>query len=234
MKVGIIQSSYIPWRGYFDFIASVDVFIVYDTVQYSKGSWRNRNRIKTAVGPRWLTAHVRHDTLHKRILDTMVDTTRPWRASHLDSFRQSYRDAPHYSLAAELFASALGPEVSESISAVNRRLIRAIMEVLSIRTPLVMSETLDVEGDSTERLVQLVKAVGGTSYLSGPSAGAYLDIEAFRTAGLGLFYKSYDYPDYPQGSGPFVGEVTILDLIARVGPACQRYMNSRSPDWRVV
>lgn len=234
MKVGIIQSSYIPWRGYFDFIASVDVFIVYDTVQYSKGSWRNRNRIKTSVGPRWLTMHVRHDTLHKRILDTMVDTSRPWRASHLDSFRQSYRHAPHYGLAAELFAGALGPEAAESISAVNLRLIRAVMEVLSIRTPLVMSETLDVEGDPTERLVKLVRAVGGTSYLSGPSASDYLDVETFRAAGLGLFYKSYDYPDYPQGPGPFVGEVTILDLIAHVGLACKSYMTSRSPDRRVV
>src|SRR5262245_52031187 len=106
MRVGVIQSCYVPWRGYFDFIRQVDLFVFYDDVQFSKGSWRNRNRIKTRDGLKWLSVPVRHDRLDQRICDTFIDESSDWRARHLNQFAESYRTAPFFPDANALLAQA--------------------------------------------------------------------------------------------------------------------------------
>ena len=70
-KVAILQSNYIPWKGYFDIINLVDEFIIYDDCQYTKNDWRNRNRIKTCNGLQWLTIPVRY-TFPQKIMDTVI------------------------------------------------------------------------------------------------------------------------------------------------------------------
>lgn len=229
MRVGIIQSCFIPWRGYFDFIASVDLFIFHDDLQYTKGDWRNRNKLKTPKGTEWLTVPVSYRQVSQLIQDTPIDHSTDWATKHLHRWQANYRAAPYLDVVLELL-SGLGSEQDLTISQLNIRQIRRICAFLGIHTPMRLSSELAVDGHKTERLIALLKKVGASSYLSGPSADAYLDKDAFRRHGIRLEYKSYDYEPYPQLWGAFDGAVSVLDLIANLGPESRNHLRSRTPD----
>ncbi len=233
VKVGVIQSSFIPWRGYFDFIASVDLFVFYDDVQYSKNGWRNRNRIKCRDGTRWLTVPVRHRKLSQRICETEIDDRKDWRSGHHRLWNDEYANSPFFDDAMQLLGN-MGAGVDVTISELNVRLIRAVCGYLDIATPMIFSGDLNIEGTGTDRLISLLREVRGTTYLSGPSADNYLDKSKFREAGVRLEYKSYDYGLYPQLWGAFDGAVTVLDVIANLGPNAKGFIRSLSPDKVVV
>jgi len=233
MRVAIIQSSFIPWRGYFDFIASVDAFVFLDDVQYSKNGWRNRNRIKTSQGSRWITVPVRHRSLSQLICDTEIDERKDWRESHLRLWHESYRATPYYRDILALLGD-MEREMVGTISELNIALTRRIAAYFEIGTRTILSSELRLSGTKTDRLIDLLKKLNATTYLSGPSADAYLDKEAFRRNGIRLEYKSYDYDPYPQLWGPFEGAVTVLDLIANCGPAAKNHLRSRTPDKVII
>jgi hypothetical protein len=233
VKVGVIQSSFIPWRGYFDFIASVDVFVFLDDTQYSKNSWRNRNQIKTPGGLQWLTVPVRQERLEQLISETRIDYSVPWLRKHLGVWQANYARTPYFDVIMEIL-SGLNGDKEETISQLNVRLTRRICEYLQIDTPMMLSSELALAGSKTDRLIDLLKKLNATAYLSGPSADAYLDKEAFRRHGIGLEYKSYDYEPYPQLWGPFEGAVTVLDLIANCGPQARNLIRNKSPDVLVI
>lgn len=231
MRVGIVQSCYIPWRGYFDFINSVDLFIVLDDIRYPVGrSWRNRNQIKTKHGLTWLTVPVAAGS-HKLPIDQVMiaKTTKPWATNQHNLLKESLGKAPFFQDALALWEAVIA-EGEPTISRLNVRLIRSICSYLQIRTPLVLARDYAVSGTKTERLINLLKRTGATVYLSGPSAQSYLDEEMFRVSRIGLEYKSYDYPPYPQLWGPFAGMVSVLDLIANCGPDSSRFLKSGTPD----
>jgi len=232
-RVGILQSNYIPWRGYFDLIDDCDIFIVYDEVQYTKSDWRNRNKLKTPKGANWITVPVQRTGLSTRIDEALIDWTKDWTQRHIALVSENYRDAPHFSKIAAGFFGHLTRQ-HERLSQLNFDLTTWLADRLDIKTEFRSSSGLGVPGGKTERLISLVKAVGGTTYLSGPAAESYLDVEAFRRAGLGLEYKTYDYEPYPQLWGPFEGAVSILDLLMNTGPEARRFLKSRSPRLRVV
>lgn len=233
MKVGVIQSSYVPWRGYFDFIRSVDLFVVYDDVQYSKGSWRNRNRVKLPAGLQWLTVPVSH-SLGQNIDQVRIARGRgSWVDAHAALLRRSLSASPHFEDAWRLWSAAVA-HGDEMLSALNFRLLISICEYLGIRTPIVPSTRFATHGSSTERLISLLEAAGATAYLSGPSAAAYLDTRMFAEHNIQLFYKAYDYQPYPQLHGEFVGNVTVLDLIAHCGPRACEHLTAASADRPVV
>lgn len=233
MRVGVIQSSFIPWRGYFDFIASVDVFVFHDDIQYTKGDWRNRNKIKTQKGTEWLTVPVSYKSVAQLICETSIDYSVAWGAKHLGLLRANYQAAPYFDDAMKLL-SDLGSSKEATISQLNIKLIRRIAEYLDIATPMMLSSELALEGGKTERLIDLLKKLNATTYLSGPSADAYLDKEAFCRNEICLEYKSYDYEPYPQLWGPFEGAVTVLDLIANCGPEAKALIQSKTPNTVVV
>lgn len=228
-KVGIIQSGYIPWRGYFDFIQDVDIFIIFDDVQYTIRDWRSRNRIKTEAGQKWLSVPVHHVSREQLIEDTDIDYTQSWQRSHRDQFRLNYRQAPFLIDALNLFDVMLESK-EKTISQLNIRGIREINQYLGICTPLVMSSELAAIGSKTDRLIDLLTKVGATTYVSGPSADEYLDKTLFKYHGIQLEYKSYDYDAYPQLWGAFEGAVTVLDLIANCGLDAKKLLKSRSPN----
>lgn len=229
MKVGVIQSSFIPWRGYFDFIASVDVFVFHDDIQYTKGDWRNRNKIKTPKGTNWITVPVSYKCVTQLICETPIDYSTAWQKKHLRILDENYRTAPHFDVVMELL-SGYDTEKNYSISSLNISLIRKICTYLNISTPMLMSNELYLEGKKTDRLIDLLTKLKAKTYLSGPSAGSYLDHNAFRQHGIGLEYKSYDYEPYPQQWGGFDGAVTVLDLIANCGHNSVRFLRSCTPD----
>lgn len=229
MRVGVIQSSYIPWRGYFDFIRSVDLFVFHDDLQYTKSDWRNRNRIKTPVGLKWITVPVHYPDTQQLIQDTLIDETKNWRRDHLNQFRANYGRAPYRLAALELLEGAFAQPVI-TISALNLQLISAICAYIGIETPRAISSAYSPSGAKTERLIDLLTKVGARTYVSGPAAKGYLEEPRFREAGIRLEYKTYDYAPYPQLWGPFEGAVSILDLIANCGPKARDYISSSTPN----
>jgi hypothetical protein len=225
MKVGVIQSNYIPWRGYFDFIDSVDLFVFYDDVQYTKNDWRNRNRILTPAGLQWLTVPVSHKHLEQKIDEVPIDYRQKWAASHIGHLTAHYRRAPFFEDYIHQFADIINQPFT-SISELNVAVCRWIMQVLDIRTPVRMSSELALSGKKSERLIDLLAKVGGTTYVSGPSASTYLDLDLFRRHGIRVEYKSYDYPEYPQMQSGFSPAVSVLDLLFNTGPEARSYMKS--------
>lgn len=224
-KVAIVQSNYIPWKGYFDLIAAVDEFILFDTMQYTRRDWRNRNLIKTPQGQRWLTIPVEAKGMYlQKINETRVSGAQ-WRRSHWDTLYQNYRKAPHFSAYASHF-EALFLEGNETLlSRINHAFIVGICELLHIRTRISWDSDYTMVPGRTERLVGLCKAAGADSYLSGPSARDYIDPTLFDKAGIALGYMDYaDYPEYPQLHGKFEHGVTILDLIFNAGPDSTSFM----------
>lgn len=230
MRVGIIQSSYIPWRGYFDFIRSVDLFILLDDVAFgSKGSWRHRNQLKFGAQLRWLTVPVRsaRDLPIDRVPIDSSDTT--WADKHRQLVGESLEMAPYFADALTIWEKAFQDEM-QKISALNTRFIHLICDYLGIKTRIVHAREYDVVGSKTDRLINLLIKVGATTYLSGPTAAVYLDEDRFRQKQITLEYKNYDYMPYPQVSGEFNGNVSVLDLIANTGSEAKSFLQSRAPD----
>lgn len=223
----ILQPSYIPWRGFFDLVQRADVFVFYDDVQYDKHGWRNRNRVKTAQGTKWLTIPVlsRGNVSDGLALkDARIAWTEDWPKKHAATITQSYKRAPFFAEYAPLVESfyAQRPELlCEFTIATTIELARA----LGISgTRFVRSSELGVQGTKTGRLVEIVKSVGADHYLSGPSAKDYIDDALFRDAGVALEYMVYDYPEYDQLHPPFDPQVTILDLLFMKGPEAASFI----------
>jgi hypothetical protein len=222
-RLAVVQSNYVPWKGYFDLIGLADEFVLYDDVAYTKNDWRNRNRIKTQQGPLWLTIPVDRSSIGGPIDAARVSDGR-WRERHWRSIEQSYRHAVHFDRYANGL-KALYEQDGPLLARVDRAFIAAICGWLGIETPLTDVREYAPEGEPTERLVDLCGRAGATEYLTGPSAQAYLREELFASAGISLVYMDYaDYPEYPQLHGPFVHEVSVLDLLLNTGPDAAAYM----------
>jgi len=232
MRVGMIQSNYLPWRGYFDLIDDVDLFVFYDDVQYTPRSWRNRNRIKTPRGPAWITVPVLHDRT-TLVQEARIDHEQRWVAKHTRALSVAYAKAPYFARYAESLFSVLRTEAS-TLSDLNIALCRWGMEQLGIRTALRRSSEFAVQDEKSLRPLRILESLGATAYLSGPTARAYTDPERFRASGIALEFKSYDYPDYPQLYGAFEPAVTVLDLLFNCGSESRAYLKSRTPNERVA
>jgi hypothetical protein len=228
LRVGIIQSSYLPWRGYFDLIDDVDLFIFLEDVEYSRGTWRNRNRIKTPQGLRWLTVPVHH-RLGMLIQEVEIDYKLGWVDKHIASLRQSYGKAPHFGRYADPVFDILARRL-RTISELNIALTRELMRMLAIGTPTRLSSEMQAGGQKDERVLSLLRAAGATHYLSGPAARDYIVPARFAEAGITLSYKSYQYAPYPQLHGAFEGQVTVLDLLVNCGPESAQLLKSSVPN----
>jgi hypothetical protein len=224
-RVAIVQSNYIPWKGYFDLIASVDEFILFDDVQYTRRDWRNRNKIKTAQGLKWLTIPVAvKGRYHQRIDETMISDL-GWGESHWETLRHAYRSAECFDAFGppleRLYESAPG----ERLSDINRHFLEGVCEILGIETKLSWSTDYGAGGVKGERLLELCRKAGADEYVSGPSARAYLDEAPFAEAGVAV--RWFDYPEYPtyrQLHPPFEHAVTVLDLILNMGAEAPDYL----------
>jgi hypothetical protein len=231
--VGVLQSNYLPWRGYFDIIRSVDLLVFHDDLQYTKGDWRNRNKLKTTAGLKWMTVPVRYLHTRQRICDTEIDYGHKWERRHLNLFREGYASASNFEVGLSLLSEGISG-TCRTISELNVRMIDLVCEYLEISTPRRMSSDLNLKGHKSERLLDLMHKVGGTTYLSGPSGKTYIDVNLFRRAGIGLEFKTYDYDPYPQLWGGFINAVSVLDLIANMGSESVHYLSSRTPNEEVL
>ncbi len=227
-RVAIVQSNYVPWRGYFDLIDSVDEFVLLDDAQYTRRDWRNRNRIKTPQGARWLTIAVQVSGRYTQTIHDTLVAEPDWPARHWDTVRQHYGRAEGFTETApfvqELYASVPHPRLSD----VNRHFLEGIARFLGIDTTMSLSLDYEPEGTRTERLVDLCVKAGATEYVSGPAAKAYLEEEQFTSRGIAVSWFDYgEYPSYPQVHPPFDPQVSILDLILCAGSRAPELFRSR-------
>jgi hypothetical protein len=224
-KIAIVQSNYIPWKGYFDLIASVDEFVLYDDMQYTRRDWRNRNQIKTPRGLQWLTVPVKvKGKYHQTIRETEIEGT-GWSTLHWKSLCQHYRRAKCFNaMAQELESIYLLTEYTH-LSQLNRTLIEWVCSKLGITTRISNSWDYQLSDGKTERLVDLCCQAGGREYISGPAARGYIDETIFEEKDVKLTWFDYGgYPEYPQLWGDFTHAVSILDLLFNCGSEAPRYM----------
>ncbi|SFB74294.1 WbqC family protein [Massilia yuzhufengensis] len=217
-KVVVLQSNYIPWKGYFDLIHDADVFIFYDDVQYTKNDWRNRNKIMMAGGPKWLT--IPTGTNANRLICEVELTDTNWQASHWESIKQNYRGSPFFKLYRRFFEDVYLARRWQSLSELNQHVIKSISsELLGIDVKFDDSRHYALTGQRLDRLIDLVRQTGATHYISGPAAKSYIEEERFRDIGVQLVWKDYSgYPTYPQTPPPFDHGVSIIDLLFNTGP----------------
>jgi hypothetical protein len=217
-RIAIVQSNYIPWKGYFDLINLVDEFVLIDDFQYTKEDWRNRNLIKTQNGTQWLTIPVSYKNSLKPIRTIKVSDSH-WAKKHWNKIVPSYVKAKHFRQYRDFFEELYLGLDETYLSKINYRFITAICDLLSIKTKISWSMDYRLEGGKTERLVNLCKQLHATEYLSGPAAKSYLDVSAFESENIRVSWMSYQgYPEYDQlYTPPFIHEVSIIDLIFNIG-----------------
>ena len=221
-KIAILQSNYIPWKGYFDMIGSVDEFIIYDDVQYTRSDWRNRNKIKTQKGLLWLTIPIgKH---YKKINETEI-TDMNWGKSHWTTIKYNYSKAPYFKDYKDIFENFYLNTQERSLSKINCQLLKIVTGILDIQTKISFSTDYNLIEGKTEKLINLIQQAGGTEYISGPAAKNYLEEDLFKAANIKLEWMHYDnYPEYDQLFPPFEHGVSILDLIFNTGPEAKKYL----------
>jgi len=228
----ILQPSYIPWRGFFHQIQKADVFVFYDDVQFDKRGWRNRNRIKTPQGTKWLTIPVHsrgHQLEHTPIHEIEICPDEDWNRKHLLTLQQHYGKAPYFHRYLELLEKFYCRKDKLLGDFTIDLTIQLASELGLHKTQFVRSSTLGVSGVKTDRLLNVLKKVKATHYISGPSAQDYLEADKFAAAGITLEFMKYDYPEYPQLYPPFDPQVSILDLLFMTGPDAPRYIWDQMP-----
>ncbi len=226
-SAAILQSNYIPWKGYFDLINSVDEFILYDDMQFTKRDWRNRNLIKTPKGPEWLTIPVEvKGKYFQKIKDTKI-SDKEWARKHWKTISQNYVKAEYYAEYRNIFEDIYTKNQNEFLSDINHEFILTITDILGIKTKISKSTDYELTDGKTERLISLCKQAGASTYISGPAARDYIDCELFEKAGIKLIWMSYEgYKEYRQLYPPFNHFVSIIDLIFNEGKFSRNYMNS--------
>ncbi len=226
MRVVINQPNYIPWRGYFDLIDDADLFLYHDDVQYTKQDWRNRNKIKTASGSVWLSVPVKKVSTETLIKDVLIDHEQKWLFDHKRRLTEAYKTTSFFRAYAEEFFAILDKK-HEKLADLDIETAAFILRAFKIETPVSLVSMMELKGQKTEKLLAILRACGGSEYLSGPAAKAYIDEKKFEEAGIKLTWKTYDYAPYPQLWGDFEGAVTALDLLFNCGADARAFLKSR-------
>jgi hypothetical protein len=217
-KVVILQSNYIPWKGYFDLINDADVFVYYDEVKYTKNDWRNRNKLYSANGEQWLTIPISKDAVHLKISEVRIED-KSWQELHHKSIYYAYKKAPFFEQIAPLIDDVYLEHTWLSLSELNRYLIETISRLIGIKTVFRDSKDFDLSGERVERLINILNQLDATEYISGPAAKGYLasSEKLFEQNHIKLIYKDYsNYEPYTQMTTPFNHAVSIIDLLANV------------------
>lgn len=226
-KIAILQSNYIPWKGYFDIMGSVDEFIIYDEMQYTKNDWRNRNKIKTTNGLIWLTIPVKIEKLNQKINETKIADNK-WYIKHKNSLQTNYGKATKFKECKD-FIFNIYEQASrlDYISEINYTFLNEINKFLKISTKISFSTDYNIGDGKTERLINICKQSNSNIYLSGPSAKNYIDEALFTKNNINLEWFDYiGYKEYEQLHPPFEHGVSILDLIFNTGEDAYKYLKN--------
>lgn len=217
MVVAVHQPQYLPWLGYFHKIAKCDCFVFLDCVQYKKREFQNRNKIRTKDGWMWLTVPVISKEREVQLINEVeINNSFPWQRKHLNSIKLAYKNAPYFSNYIGFFEDVYSKKWVRLID-LNLYIIDFILKELQIETPIKFLSQLNVEGTKTERIIQICKALGSDTYLSGIGGKDYLDEELFKNNKIKLIYQEFKHPCYKQCYSPFIEKLSIIDLLFNCG-----------------
>jgi WbqC-like protein family len=225
----ILQSNYIPWKGYFDLMAIADEFILFDEVQYTKNDWRNRNRIVLDGKLRWLTIPVRTAGTFGAPIEEIEVAKTSWAQAHWDTLKQAYRHAPHFRAVAPALEGAYRATADYThLSKVNEHFLRLLATLLELDTSIIGASIVPrTTPDATDRLLEICTARAATDYVSGPAARNYLRPAAFKNAGIALHFADYSgYPTYDQNHQPFEHGVSIVDTLMQCGVDARKHLKT--------
>lgn len=233
MRVMITQSMLFPWVGLLEQVRLADIVVHYDDVQFSKGSFVNRVQLKTDGGSTWMTIPLANLHLGQTIDDVSVDTKKPWREDHLRLLDRALAETPHHADVKETVTSVYS-NGDQRVGPLARRSFMACLAYFGLdrNRRFIHVSDIDVPGSSSDRVLSVVKALGGTDYITGHGARKYLDHESFERAGVSVSYIDYRLTPYPQLNGAFLPYVSSLDLIGNVGRDGINYITSQTVDWR--
>jgi hypothetical protein len=226
-KLAILQSNYIPWKGYFDLIAAVDEFIIYDEMQYTKRDWRNRNLIKTDNGLQWLTVPVKaKGKFEQKISETLIDGP-DWKQNHWKAIVHNYKKAKYFNEIASILEPVYIHNGHDFLSDLNCQLIQIICNYLNIKTSILQSKNFQLGDGKTEKLLNICLQSNANLYISGPSAKNYIKEDLFHENNIEIQWFDYSgYPIYSQLWDGFEHGVTILDLLFNHGKDSYLFMKS--------
>jgi len=217
MRLAAHQPQYLPWLGYFDKMAQVDIFVLLDTVQFKKNEWQNRNRIRTSAGWQWLTVPVHH-RFPMSIAEVRIEDGAGWRRKHKEALRQAYARAPHrQAVLPPLFELIDGP--LRDLATLNIGTVRTLAALLGVATRVVTASSLtDLPGGPDARLIALCRRFGATTYVAGQGGHEYMDLQAWRTAGIAVEFQEFRHPVYAQGHREFLPNLSAVDALVHLGP----------------
>lgn len=219
-NVAIHQPEHLPWLGFFHKLYHADVFVLLDQVQYRKNYFHNRNRIRAAGGPVWLTVPVLTRGRHPQsILDATIDDRDGgrWRQKHWRTIAEAYGKHPFFAACASLFQDIYARPWARLVE-LNEALIEAIRGLLGIGTEVLRASALGVGGQREDLLLHICEKLGARGYLSGVSGRDYLDPARWAAAGVELSFQEFHHPIYPQRQGGFLPCMSTLDLLFSHGP----------------
>jgi len=227
--IAIHQPQYLPWLGYFDKIAKADAFCYLDNVQYKKNEWQNRNRIKTAQKQQWLTVPVLY-RFPQKINEVKINNAVNWKRKHLQALITNYNKSPFFREYIGFFEEVYSKDW-EFLSELNVYLIDQICRMLDLQAKqTVLASTLSLSEDPTGRLIDICKALGGDTYLSGQDGAKYMDLEQFNQQGIKVVVQDFQHSEYPQLFGDFVSHLSIVDLLFNCGPESMQKIRPFNPD----
>ena len=218
--VAALQPGYLPWLGYFDLMKRADLFIVEDSLQYTKQDWRNRNRIRTAAGAEYLTVPVQKGATGRTMREVCIDNGQPWGRRQWNLLRANYAKAPYW----ETYAAFIEETLKwpwELLLDLDLHLADFLAGEFEISTPTKLLSDVDVTfgSDKTQSLIDLTQAVGASAFIEGASGKSFIECDRFAAAGLEIQFQDYVCRAYPQQYKPFVSHLSALDLLLNVGPA---------------
>jgi hypothetical protein len=220
MRVTIHQPNYLPWLGFFEKVSTADTYVILDSVQYEKGGFTNRNKVRTPDSPagwQWLTVPVKKGSSNMLIRDVEIDNTQKWREISLRTVLRAYQKAPFLNDYRWLLEEAYKKEWG-SLRELNVHMIEELFKAFSLSPRIVCSSELDIAGKKSDLNLDICKQVGATTYVSGISGKGYLDMASFKEAGIDVEIQDYQHPIYKQVSEPFIANMCALDVLLNYGP----------------
>ncbi len=228
MIVAVHQPQYLPWLGYIHKMIQADVFCYLDSVQYRKNEWQNRNRIKTAQKWQWLTVPVCH-RFPQKITEVEINNRHKWKKKHLQALVTNYSKAPFFDNYFSAFEECFTRDW-KWLSELNVFLIEHIRSFLGLQQkPTVLASRLALRDDPTDRLIDICKAVGADTYLSGQDGASYMDLDRFESSNIKAIFQKFNHPVYPQLYEEFQSHLSVMDLLFNCGPQSLAIIRKANP-----
>lgn len=211
------QPVYLPWLGLFHKIALSDTFVVFDTVQYLKKDWNNRNRIKAQGGAFWLTVPVYSKGKFAQLLtEVKINNTIPWQRKHLKSMEVNYKKSPYFDYYIDFFRGIYSKEWDYLVD-INSEILKFLLREIGIKVKVLYGHDLNLKGAKSDLVLDMCKKLKVDVYIFGSLGRDYAEVEKFESKGIKIHFQDYRHPIYSQQFGNFISHLSVLDLLFNHG-----------------